>query len=354
MPQHPDTPPDLPADLRRGRVRLSGWGRVTRGIHRRVGAEDADLLDLRAFQEALPDDAVLTGLTAAWVRGWWLPRLPDGVPVFATTKVGSGQTRRPGVRLIRTRAAPGAERVGDLRLAPQVRTLLDCGRVLGPLDLAIVVGGALRPQGDAPGTDLAEVESAAGRPGARGAGPLRAALELLVDPGRAESAPEVTLGALCRTLRIPITAQHEVRTAGGSVVARGDLWIRGTRTLVEYDGATHWEKEAYAEGVRRDRRLRSEDWGRIAVTRDDLVERSQQLARELYAAAGLRHDQRQVLAWWRLLRTSGETPAGRAWLSGRWAPRTNTRRRPAQERDQPEQADDVCPEQHDEDDGRAA
>lgn len=318
-----------------------------------MGAQDADLLDLRAFQEALPDDAVLTGLTAAWVRGWWLPRLPDDVPVFATTTVGSGQTRRPGVRLIRSREAPAVERVGDLRLASPVRTLLDCGRVLGPLDLAIVAGGALRRRGGAPGTGVAEVERAADRPGARGARPLRAALELLVDPGRAESAPEVTLGALCRTLRIPVTAQHEVRAAGGPVVARGDLWIRGTRTLVEYDGATHWEKEGYAEGLRRDRRLRGEDWGRIAVTRDDLVERSQQLARELYAAAGLRHDQRQVLAWWRLLRTSGETPAGRAWLSGRWARRTNTRRRSDEEHDQPDPADDPRPE-HDEDDGRAA
>lgn len=324
-----DPPPDLPDDLRRGRVRLSGWGRVTRGVHRRSDAEEPDLLDLRGFQEALPEDAVLTGLTAARVRGWWLPRVPDDVPVFATTKVGSGQARRPGVRLIRAVEAPPVERVGDLRLAAPLQTLLDCGRVLGPLDLAIVVGGALRPQEDGAGVTVAEVEAAAARAGARGAARLREALALVVDPGRAESAPEVTLGALCRTLRIPVVAQHEVRTDDGGLVARGDLWVRGTRTLVEYDGAGHREKEAYADGLRRDRRLRTEDWGRIAVTRDDLVERSQQLARELYDAADLPHDQRRVLAWWRLLRTSGETPAGRVWLSKRWAPRTNTRRSPA-------------------------
>ncbi|MDR6173626.1 hypothetical protein [Nocardioides zeae] len=304
---------------------------MTRGVHRRSDAEEAELLDLRGCQEALPDDAVLTGLTAAFARGWWLPMLPEDVPVFATTRVGSGQSRRPEVRLIRAAEAPTVDRVGDLRLASPVRTLLDCGRLLGPLDLAVVLGGALRPPGDAPAVTVAEVEAAAARAGARGASRLREALALLVDPGRAESAPEVTLGALCRTLRVPVVAQHEVRTAAGSFVARGDLWVVGTRTLVEYDGAVHREKEAYADGLRRDRRLRSEDWGRIAVTRDDLVERSQQLARELYEAAGLAHDQRRVLAWWRLLRTSGETPAGRAWLSGRWARRTNARRADAQE-----------------------
>lgn len=324
-----DDDPALPADLRLGRSRQAGWERVTRGVHRRSGAEEAELLDLRGFQEALSDDVVLTGLTAARVRGWWLPGLPDDVPVFAATKVGTGQSRRPGVRLIRAVETPAVERVGDLRLASPVRTLLDCGRVLGPLDLAVVVGGALRPQGDARGVGLAEVEAAARRPGVRGASALRAALALLVDPGRAESAPEVTLGALCRTLRVPVTAQHEVRAADGSFVARGDLWIPGTRTLVEYDGAGHREKEAYADGLRRDRRLRTEGWGRIAVTQHDLGERSQQLARELYDAAGLPHDQRRVLTWWRMLRTSGETPAGRAWLSSRWALRTNTRRSPA-------------------------
>ncbi|MDR6211032.1 very-short-patch-repair endonuclease [Nocardioides zeae] len=331
MPTDADLPVTLPPDLRVGRLRRAGWERVTRGVHRRSDAEEAELLDLRGCQEALPDDAVLTGLTAAFARGWWLPMLPEDVPVFATTRVGSGQSRRPEVRLIRAAEAPTVDRVGDLRLASPVRTLLDCGRLLGPLDLAVVLGGALRPPGDAPAVTVAEVEAAAARAGARGASRLREALALLVDPGRAESAPEVTLGALCRTLRVPVVAQHEVRTAAGSFVARGDLWVVGTRTLVEYDGAVHREKEAYADGLRRDRRLRSEDWGRIAVTRDDLVERSQQLARELYEAAGLAHDQRRVLAWWRLLRTSGETPAGRAWLSGRWARRTNARRADAQE-----------------------
>ncbi|HEY1134797.1 MAG TPA: hypothetical protein VGE77_09490, partial [Nocardioides sp.] len=207
--------------------------------------------------------------------------MPDDVPVFAATLAGAGQTRRPGVRLARLTVPPVAEAVDGLRLTRPVATLLDCGRVLGALDLAVVVGGAIDD-----GVDPAEIDAAAARR-VRGAGQLRAARALLGE--RPESAMEVVLGAFCRTLRIPTETQRELRDGDDRFVARGDLWIAGTRTLVEYDGAVHLEPDAYADGLRRDRRINAEGWNRFAVTLSDLVGRSHRTARELYAAAGLEH-----------------------------------------------------------------
>lgn len=298
-----------------GRVRRAGWTRVVHGAHRQVeapaGAPDLDLL---AVQQVLPSSAVLTGLTAARARGWWLPLLPNDVPVFASTPRGSGRVRRPEVRLMRTVGQAPVQTSSGLRLSSAPSTLLDCGRLLGTLDLAIVVAGALHA-----GVTRASVEEAAHTAGARGGPRLRAALDLVLDG--AESAMETVLGGLCLVLGLDVRAQHEVRDLGGQLVARGDLWLVGTRTLVEYDGATHREADAQRDDLRRDRRLGAVDWSRIAVTRHDLLGQVGTLARDLDRAAGRDHDPARLRPWRALLRESTQTPAGTAWLRQRWAPR---------------------------------
>ncbi|WZH51653.1 MAG: hypothetical protein PIR53_16735 [Nocardioides alkalitolerans] len=298
-----------------GRVRRAGWTRVVHGAHRQVDApSEAPDLDLLAVQQVLPPSAVLTGLTAARARGWWLPLLPDDVPVFASVPRGSGRVRRPEVRLARTADAAPSETLSGLRLASAPRTLLDCGRLLGTLDLAVVVAGALHA-----GVPRAAVTEAAHGAGVRGGPRLRAASDLVLDG--AESAMEVVLGALCLVLGLDVEAQREVRDADEQLVARGDLWIRGTRTLVEYDGATHREADAQRDDLRRDRRLGAVAWGRIAVTRHDLLGQVGTLARDLDRAAGRDHDPSRLRPWRALLRESTQTPAGTAWLRQRWAPR---------------------------------
>ncbi|GAB3076720.1 hypothetical protein [Nocardioides zeae] len=298
-----------------GRVRRAGWSRVVHGAHRQTAQPpDGPDLDLLAVQQVLPPSAVLTGLTAARARGWWLPLLPDDVPVFAGVPRGSGRVRRPEVRLTRTAGPAPSETMSGLRLASPPRTLLDCGRLLGTLDLAIVVAGALHC-----GVTRASVEEAAHTPGARGGPRLRAALDLVLDG--AESAMETVLGGLCLVLGLDVRAQHEVRDLDGRLVARGDLWLVGTRTLVEYDGATHREPAAQRDDLRRDRRLGAVDWGRIAVTRPDLLGQVGTLARDLDRAAGREHDPARLRPWRALLRESTQTPAGMTWLCRRWAPR---------------------------------
>lgn len=313
-PERPDqTDPAHLVEL--GRVRRAGWSRVVHGAHRQTAQPpDGPDLDLLAVQQVLPPSAVLTGLTAARARGWWLPLLPDNVPVFASAPRGSGRVRRPEVRLLRTVGPTPIQTSSGLRLSSAPSTLLDCGRLLGTLDLAIVAAGALRC-----GVTRASVAEAAHTPGARGGPRLRAALDLVLDG--TESAMEVVLGALCLVLGLDVAAQHEVRDADEQLVARGDLWIRGTRTLVEYDGATHREPEAQRDDLRRDRRLGAVDWSRIAVTRHDLLGQVGALARDLDRAAGRDHDPARLRPWRALLRESTQTPAGTEWLRQRWAPR---------------------------------
>ena len=73
-----------------GEQRGSQWRRVTHGVHLRHTAEDDLAARLRAWQYALPFWSSFTGLTAAEVRGWWIPPLPPGLPLF----VASGRAAR--------------------------------------------------------------------------------------------------------------------------------------------------------------------------------------------------------------------------------------------------------------------
>lgn len=131
-----------------------------------------------------------------------------------------------------------------LRVATPGETLLACARDLSPLDLVVLVDGAV-----AAGVDRAEIEAAAGLR-RRGAPALRAALTLAA---RSESAWETVLRMLHHHLEAPVEPQHVVHDEGGEFVARGDLWLVGTRMLHEYDGADHLSRPRQRKDLRRPR-----------------------------------------------------------------------------------------------------
>ena len=72
--------------------------------------------ELLAWQSVLREDVVLTGLTAAQVRGWWLPPLPSTLPVFACAGLDRNAPRRPGLVVTRHVLPPLAESVRGLRV----------------------------------------------------------------------------------------------------------------------------------------------------------------------------------------------------------------------------------------------
>src|SRR5207344_623049 len=69
-----------PAEPFRGRIRQRQWEQLSRGLY--VPRDSPLSAVLRGWQLVLPESAAFTSLTAAEVRGWWLPEtIPH--PVFA-------------------------------------------------------------------------------------------------------------------------------------------------------------------------------------------------------------------------------------------------------------------------------
>lgn len=298
-------------EVRRGEVRRRDWHRVTRGGYVRSSGDAADLDQvqrLAAWQVVLPADAAFTHVTAAAILGWWLPQLPRHVPVFVQVPQRR-RVRRDEVRLIRTDSSRPPLVVGGLRVAAAPDVLLACALDLGELDLDMVVDSALR-SGDA----RAQVERAA-RERRRGAPALHAALAR-ADP-RSESAWETTLRRMHETIDVRVVPQHRVEH-DGRFVARGDLWIVGSRTLQEYDGAVHRTPKQQEKDLRRDRELNAAGWVRNGYTSKDLVKRPITVLRDADRALGRPTDPTRLDAWTALLRTSCLTPAGRARLARRW------------------------------------
>jgi hypothetical protein len=134
---------------------------------------------LQAWQLALPYWSSFTGLTDAQHRGWWLPPLPAGLPLF----VAGGRSdviRRSGLRVCRHDVRPAAERVGGVRVTTAAETVLSLARDLSLLDVVVIGDGALHA-GD---VTMDELERTA-RQRRRGAPLLRRAIPLM--DGRAES-----------------------------------------------------------------------------------------------------------------------------------------------------------------------
>ncbi|MGI3785766.1 MAG: hypothetical protein ACRYG2_33895, partial [Janthinobacterium lividum] len=129
-------------DVVQGRVRRAGWSAVTRGGH--VEGADPDLAQqLRAWSLVLPDTAVFTHLTAAELRGWWLPeRVPH--PVLAAVDERHRHPQRRGLTALRLVGTGVAHVVEGVRLATPAETLLTCAADLDVLDLVPMADSALR------------------------------------------------------------------------------------------------------------------------------------------------------------------------------------------------------------------
>ena len=201
-------------EVARGKVRRVGWTAVTRGAYAASG--EPGLADrLQAWSLLLPDTAVFTHLTAAELRGWWMPARVSR-PVFAAVAERERHPQRPGLQVTRLVGKPDVERVQGVRLATAAETLLACARDLGVLDLVPLADSALR-LGHCTRDELAEAAAKRGRGGPA----LRAVLPLL-DP-RSESAWESILRVLHQRSGTEVVPQHEIRDARGTFVARADL-----------------------------------------------------------------------------------------------------------------------------------
>lgn len=278
------------------------WTTVARGLHRRTSS---DLTDLHAWQLALRPTAAFTHLTSAQARGWWLPPLPEGRPVWVAQIKSQRPSGRTGLVVCRHRAIPDAELLDGVLVTRPAETLVACARDLGVLDLVVLADSALH-LGDATLDEL----WAAAREHRRGAPRLREALQLA--DGRAESAWEVLLRVLHVVCEVPVESQHDIWTPTGEHVARADLRITGTVSLPEYDGGHHLTRAQQRRDLERARRIVAAGLERRGYTSEHVLHQGVAILRDADLALGRPHDPRRIQAWHALLRESLFSPAGRA------------------------------------------
>jgi hypothetical protein len=149
----------------------------------------------------------------------------------------------------------------------------------------------------------------------RGAPLLREALRL--DEGRSESPYESLLRLLHVVCEVPVEAQHEVFHDGG-LVARGDLWLVGTRTLHEYDGGHHLTRAQQRRDLRRVRGRDDAGWNRRGYVLEDLLHQDMMIVRDADAALWRPHRPERIRAWEALPAESAFSVPGRHRLLRRW------------------------------------
>lgn len=295
----------LELTVQSGHVRRRAWVRVSRGLYRRQLGEDGPTSTLLAWQLALPEDACFTHLSAAVARGWPVPPLPEGVPVFASMSNGGNRPRRPGLRVSRLARPVEFDVIDGVRVASAAEILLAAARDLGLVDLVVLIDGALR-LGECTTEDLLRVA------GGRAAGALNLRRTLPYADPRAESAWESLLRLLHVLCEAPVRSQWEIGPF------RADLRILGTRRLPEYDGGKHRDPERQARDLARECELQRRGWQRYGYTWQVVLHRGQLILRDADAALGREHDPARIRVWHRALSESLFTPAGTSRLLARW------------------------------------
>jgi hypothetical protein len=286
------------------RQRGKHWRRVSHGLY--VPSAASGDGHLHALASQLRRGSGFTHLTAARLRGWWLPPLPDGLPEFAAQDDGRNRPRRGELRIIRTTPPPQVAVVEGLPVVSSTDVLLALARHLGVLDLVVVLDSALRTG------DLAVDELGAALMTRRhGVRRLRLAAAL-ADP-RSESPYETLLRVLHVVCEIAVEPQYELKV-DGLVIARGDLRLVGHETFHEYDGAVHREPAQHRDDLRRDRDLERHGWVRRGYTDREVLRRPVTILRDADRTLGRPHDPDRLEAWYALLRESCFTPAGRQLL----------------------------------------
>jgi very-short-patch-repair endonuclease len=292
----------------KGRTRRRQWEQLSRGIYVPRASSLSDVL--RGWQLVLPETAAFTSLTAAEVRGWWLPEsIPH--PVFAAVPKGDAYPERKGLFVSRHREAIPTVTVGDLRLSSGAETLLSAARDLGLLDLVIMGDSALR-LGHCT-MDQLQATAAIQR---RGAPHLRTVLPLL--DKRSESPWESVMRVLRLAAGIEVEPQKKIYDPFGRFAARADLWLVGTRRIHEYDGDPHRDRQMHRNDLARDRRLVEIDFQRMGFTASQLLHEGASIIASADRVLGRSWDPKRLASWEALVEHSLFRPTGRVRAMGRW------------------------------------
>ena len=290
-----------------GHVRRVGWTRISRSLYLPDSAAGSLASRAVAWQLVLPKSAVITHLSAAALRGWWLPRTPADPPFFIAVSRDESRPRRRGLHVVRHNVPPSATRLRGLAVASPAETLLACARDLALLDLVVLVDSALH-SGDCSLDRLCDLA----RQPRRGAPRLRQAVRFA--DARSESAGESLLRVLHAVCGVPVEPQLVIQDDEGYVVARADLRILGTRRLPEYDGAYHRDAAQYERDRARDRRLRALGWDPYSYSAITVFRTPSVILRDAECALGREHDPDRLDRWREIFAESSYSAAGKLRL----------------------------------------
>jgi hypothetical protein len=280
-----------------------------------VTPQDEVLRDLRAWLLVLPNDAAFTHITAAFLRGWWLPRLPQFVPVFAAAGLRSTTPRRAGLICSRLDRESRTSSARGLPVDAAAEVLLRASRDLALIDLVVMVDSALRAR-HITLVELAQICETK-RPGVR---LLRLAVSLA--NARSESAWETILRLFHVAVEIDVRPQTDLYDTDGRWLARADLWLPGTPFLHEYDGRHHDRADQRAGDLRRMRVLSDGKFVRRGYVADDLLNHSLALLQEMDRELARPHRPDRIQVWRRWVADSSYSAAGRLRLRNRWLRRS--------------------------------
>lgn len=246
------------SDLRGPRVR-----RLFRGVYCPTGVRVSHELRCRAAALTGEGALVLTGRSAAVVRGVELASASDPVDVIALP--GCRVNRRPGLNVRRVTIDAGDhEPWENISIARPERMTFDVLST-GPLIGAVAdVDRILRAKVTTEARMWAYLE------GRHDHGIVRAREALALADQRAESPPESELRVRMHFAGLHPEPQLAIY-ADGEFVARVDFAFEEERLVVEYDGDWHGQRSALARDRRRQNALRKAGWTIHFVTKDMMV-----------------------------------------------------------------------------------
>ena len=192
---------------------------------------------------------------------------------------------------------------------PSTEVLLTLARHVALIDLVVILDSALH-LGDVTSDELAASLQA------RRHGVRRLRKAALLGDRRSESPFETLLRILHLVCDIRVQPQREL-WGEGRFVARGDLWLVGTQTFHEYDGADHRGRDRHRSDLRRERDVERAGWVRRGYTDLEVLHRPVEILRDADRTLDRTHDPGRLDTWYALLRQSCFTPSGRALLRRR-------------------------------------
>lgn len=267
-------------DLTRAQLRSGPYNRLFQDVYVPIGIPQDHELRCKAAILVAPDGAVLTGCSAATVRGF--PFSLENDPVEFVVPEQKGFHSLSGTRLRRTRLlGSDFEPWRDGLIATPLRMTLDIladtrlrrsfPRVVGLLDVLLRAGFVDR--------DTLEAYLAP----RRDKGIVRARQALAFSDGRAESIPESEVRVWLRRQGIQAEPQVEVYR-GTRFLGRLDLAILEAKLAIEYDGAWHLEGEQPRLDAHRRALIEAEGWEFIVITKEELYAAPHAMVRRVQAA----------------------------------------------------------------------